>query len=113
MKDSKDYKKYPAVDGVEHINDEYVKKPIRSDIEEILKLNDNDFAEWFHDREFAVKKLLTNYEFVASIPDLRYSYENQRLGLDANSEIRSIIGTLKKGLEYLEVIRNVREHIKN
>ena len=113
MKDSKYNKEYPAVSGTEYASGKRVKLGIRSDVQEILNFDDNRFAEWYHNKKFAVGKLLTKYEIVASIPDLRYGYEDQKLGLDAYSGLSGMIETLKRGLEYLEAIKNIKEDCKN
>lgn len=123
---------YPAIDGIaklqkpskEEINKILDKIPskrvyykeaenaIRSDIEKILKLSDVDFHDWYHERKDATEKMLKQYEIIASIPNLRYSSESQKLGLDALCYISDTIGVLKEGLDYLEKIKEVRVEYK-
>lgn len=104
--------KYPALDGITNGKGVYFQKPIRSDIEEILKLNDKEFNNWFSERKITAQKLLKNYELIGSIPDLKSSLENFKNNLITNGNIGYFIGTLKEGIEYLEVIKQVREEYK-
>ncbi len=124
--------KYPAIDGIAkgerpskeerkkmiqenptaNIHYRQAEKPIRSDIEKILKLNDEEFNTWFAERRIAALNLLNNYELIGSIPSLRYSSEEQQNGLKSNSMINGPINVLKDGIEYLGVIRQVRNEYK-
>ena len=121
--------KYPAIDGIEKDTKREIdslrkqfpesdipykepEKAIRSDIEKILALNDEEFHKWFSERKITAQKLLNNYELVGSIPDLIYASEDQKNGLTANVYLGEPIKILKKGIEYLEVIKKVRDEQK-
>jgi hypothetical protein len=97
--------KYPAIDGKKNPD----KKPIRSDIEEILKMNNVPFNKWYSERKQAVESLLNQYELIASIPSLIYSSEYQKFGLDSSTFIGNSIKVFKEGLDYLERIKELRE----
>ncbi len=104
--------KYPAIDGITNGEGVYFQKPIRSDIEEILNLNDEEFNHWFSERRIASLKLLNDYELVGSIPDLESPLEEFKNNLIVKSGIGSLIGILKDGLDYLEKIVEVRKEYK-
>ena len=104
--------KYPAIDGITKGGGVDFQKPIRSDIEKILKLDDEKFNNWFAERRIAALKLLNDYELIGSIPDLGSPFETYKNNLSVKSNIGYFIKTLKDGLDYLEKIREVREEYK-
>ncbi len=123
--------KYPAVDGfsfnsIEEVNamrKDYPNNPshyylvpknaLRSDIEKIIGLNDQDFLKWFSERKIAAQTMLKNYELIGEIPHLSYAYEGHGLEtLSSNIHINDMIQVLKKGIEYLDVIKQVRDESK-
>jgi hypothetical protein len=109
--------KYCAVDGIEKkdgfssrcIGD---KKAVRSDIEKILNLNDEEFTKWFSDRKIAAQRLLKDYEIISDIPFLAYGCEGLKNNLGVNNYIRGPIDILKKGIEYLDILKQVRDEKK-
>jgi len=104
--------KYTAIDGIAGRDGDFIIKPIRSDIEEILKLNDLHFGDWYNERKNATESLLKQYEIIGSIPSLAYPFEQFQNGLNANSHVRVTINLLKEGLDYLEKIKEVREEYR-
>ncbi len=104
--------KYPAIDGIAGRYDNLTIKPIRSDIEKILNLNDLHFGDWYNERKNATEKLLKQYEVVASIPDLVHAFEERKFGLEGSAFICTPIKVLKEGLDYLEKIKEVREEYR-
>jgi hypothetical protein len=121
--------KYPAVDGFgyntekemeelekkhpgEFFGETRFKKPIRSDIEKILGLNDEDFTKWFSDRKITALRLLKEYEIIGTIPSLNYGFEDQQYNMTAMTHLNDTIGVLKESIEYLDVIKQVRDEYK-
>ena len=121
--------KYPAVDGIEYnttkemeelkkkysgefFGDNRFKRPIRSDIEKILSLNDEDFLKWFSDRKNIAQRLLKEYEVIATIPCLTYGFEDQQYDMRDSTHLNSTIGVLKNSIEYLDIIKQVRDESK-
>ncbi len=106
--------KYPAVDGIAKSARYHkeIEKPIRSDIEKILKLNDLNFSDWYNKRKDATENMLKQYEIIASNPALCYGSEEKKFGLESSAFISTPIKVLKEGLDYLEKIREVREEYK-
>jgi hypothetical protein len=111
-------KKYPAIDGIaksERPSGDYFypeEKAIRSDIEEILKMNDTNFNRWYNKRKVATENMLKQYEIIGSIPSLNYPFEKFQNKLTASSYISGPINVLKEGLDYLEKVKEVREEYK-
>lgn len=114
--------KYPAIDGIakeqvayQHdrtrppVVDVPNQEPIRSDVEAILELGDDEFEEWYRTRKETAERLLRDYETVGSIPDLWYAHEQQQLTI---RPYMNIIGVLEKGLEYLDIIKQARDERK-
>ena len=89
-----------------------VKKVIRSDIEGILKLNDEDFTKWFSERKITAQRLLKDYELLGTIPCLTYGFEDQQYNLTAITHLNDTIEILKEGIEYLDIIKQVRDEQK-
>lgn len=110
--------KYPAIDGIaksRRLSGDYwrpAENAIRSDIEKILEMNDTNFNSWYTSHKETAEKLLNLYSHFAEIPNLIYGSEEQKLGMDANTHISSPIGCFKEGLDYLEMIKKVREEYK-
>ena len=114
MIETKTYKERPelsnlfsAIDGIEGPTHERggAQKPIRSDIEEVLSMSEPNFNDWHKKRKEATKKLLSNYELFVSIPHLYYSHETQRENMTAITHVRDHLDYLKRGLKFLEIIR--------
>jgi len=116
---------YPAIDGIEkkaqYIKDQpynekilfkKAEKPIRSDIEEILKLDNVSFSKWYNERKAAAKNLLKQYELIGSIPALACSSEHDKFDLTSNCNFNGTVNLLKEGLDYLEKIKEVREEYR-
>lgn len=82
---------------------------IRSDIEKILKMDSIAFDSWYRSRKNSVLGLLNDFEILVTIPDLRYGSEDAKNSLDANAYISGLHESLKRGLEYVEVIKKVRD----
>ncbi len=101
---AEDYSK--AIDGISYLHSE---RAIRSDIERILGLSDEDFGVWYMERISATTNLLEMYELFASIPDLQYGSENQPYDMATSSHLGEHIKLLKRSIEYIEVIRDVKE----
>lgn len=115
--------KYPAVDGIskEAKNRSRFtkiyrgpKKPIRSDLLKILKLNDEKFTKWYSERKIAALGVLKIYELIGSIPNLIVGYEEdkERSYLSSSESIKEIIDTTKNGIDYLDRIKQVRNEYK-
>lgn len=112
--------KYSAIDGIAKPrkflvgkDSPHEEKAIRSDIEEILKLEDTNFNKWYISHKETAEKLLNLYSHFAEIPNLNYGSEEQKCGMEAYSSIKSLIDYFKEGLDYLEKIKQIREEYKN
>jgi hypothetical protein len=107
--------KYPAIDGIssgKSGNEDY-KRPIRSDIESLLSMPNKEFDIWYQERKEVTTDLLNKYETLGSIPALSYEFERHRgYNLEVFTHLRNHIEMLKRGLEYLEKIRIIRDEIK-
>ncbi len=121
--------KYPAVDGFkddtkeemeklerkhsgEFFGEPRIKNPIRSDIEKILKLDDVNFTKWFSDRKITALRLLKEYETLGTIPCLVYGFEDQQYDMTSNTSLKDTIGVLRESIEYLDIIKQVRDEYK-
>ncbi len=114
--------KYPAIDGITKGNRppkegrEPWRPPenaIRSDIEEILEMDDIAFDSWYRSKKNSVLGLLNQFEILVTIPNLEYASEEFKYGLDeGHNHLSGLYETLKKGLEYVEVIKKVRDDQK-
>ncbi len=121
--------KYSAVDGFKDSTEEAIenlqrkhpgesfgepriKNPIRSDIEKILQLNDGNFTKWFADRKIAAQKLLKQYEIIGTIPSLNYGFEDHQYDMTSNTCLKDTIDVLKESIEYLDIIKQVRDEYK-
>lgn len=118
--------KFPAIDGIktprtEAVNDaggrdalgrmQYVpgSKAIRSDVEEIINMDDKGFEGWYCLRMASVEKLLGYYGGLACIPNLMYGSEEQKYNMDAFSCVEDQLNAFKRAKEYLELIKEIRE----
>ena len=101
----KDLREYPG----EFFGQTRVKNPIRSDIEKILKLNDEDFTKWFSERKITAQRLLKEYEIIGTIPCLTYGFEDMQYNMSAIAYFNNTIKNLKEGIEYLDIIKQVRD----
>lgn len=66
----------------------------------------------YHTRKSTIERLLNDYNLIASVPDLRYAGEEQKLGLNSYSRLSEMIKVLNSGLKYLDIIKKVREDSK-
>lgn len=115
---------YPAIDGIakgerppkeerrEGVSYLPSENAIRSDIEKILEMDDIAFDSWYRSRKNSVLGLLNQFKMLITIPDLRYASEESKHGLDANTYVSGLHKILKEGLEYVEVIKKVRDNQK-
>jgi len=122
--------KYPAIDGIakgerppkeerekrmeqgESVSYLRAEKPIRSDVEEILKMDGIKFDSWYRQKESALLELLNPLRIAVTVPHLRYASEEQKNTLNAQSYISGLHEILEEGLEYLQVIKKVRDEAK-
>jgi hypothetical protein len=113
--------KYSAIDGIAKPETRcgpdnefimYGQKPIRSDIETILKLEDFEFEKWYTERKEATERLLKDYKVFASIPCLAYGTEEQKLDMTAYSHVRDYVKSLEEASDYLEVMKRVRTEVR-
>ncbi len=117
-------KRYRAIDGIPMPvvmyrpiygdGKEHVSKPgklaIRSDVEKILNFDDKTFSKWYTERKESAERLLRDYEMFGSIPNLSYGSEDARLNMrDSSSVMVGHISSLREGLDYLEIIKELRE----
>lgn len=120
--------KYPAIDGIakgerpkkeerdkklaegESVSYNYAERPIRSDIEEVLKMEPLKFDSWYKQRETALLELLNPLRIAGTVPHLGYAAEEHKSQtLNANAYISGLHKILEEGLEYLQVIKKVRD----
>ena len=89
----------------------------RDDIENIINMNDIEFANWYFPRINATKKLLEYYELFGSIPDLNSGTDidkpnNTLYDRARNYDFRNHLNFLRSGLIYLKMIRDLRDNLK-
>jgi|SRR3989344_339669 len=89
----------------------------RDDIENIINMTDLEFAKWYFPKINATKKLLHYYELFGSIPDLYSGTDidkpNKTLYDKAgNYDFRNHLNFLRIGLNYLKMIRDLRDNLK-
>lgn len=101
---------YPAIDGIE--DRFYSVLPVRSDVAAIACMDDIQFEKWYAERKDVAIKLLAQYDLFASIPNLVYSSEEQKLDMNARTHVKEHIKSFIDGLEFLDVIRDFREYAK-
>ena len=110
--------KYPAIDGIikgERPPKELRKKDqsyfpaeqaVRNDVLSLLELSNESFANWYHHRKVAAKKLLEALEILEEIPDLRFGAMAINMG---QSSIGKLTADLRATIDYLETIKEARE----
>ncbi len=109
---------HSAIDGIakehgEHkkyhlFNGQVPQNAVRSDVEQILLLEQTEFDKWYSEREQTTLDLIKRYETFASIPNLYYGTEKSKgQGMDASTVMAEHIETLKEGLEHLKIIKDV------
>lgn len=79
----------------------------RPDIDKIIMQSDTDFHKWYSERKEVTERILRDYELFASIPNLGYQHENS---MEAITAVRDQIDALKKGLEYLDALSELRNN---
>jgi len=52
---------------------------VRSDVRSVLEMGDDKFRMWYDERKEAITRQLADYELFASIPNLGYGRESQKL----------------------------------
>jgi hypothetical protein len=57
-------------------------------------------------------RLLKEYEIIGTIPSLNYGFEDQQYNMTAMTHLNDTIGVLKESIEYLDVIKQVRDEYK-
>ena len=107
--------KYAAIDGIaKPQNGGYPEeRAIRSDIEEIINLDDSHFNYWYDSRLAATQRLLKDYELFASIPHLNYGGADQKYDMAALCAVSGQLEALTEALDFLEKIKQVRGEIKS
>lgn len=106
--------KYPAIDGItkEKRGSGRIyypaEKAVRPDIEAVLEMDEAQFNNWYIPKKDTTERLLEHYEIFASIPNLAYGGEKP-LKMNAITAVDLQIKAFKEGLEYLEIIKKVRE----
>lgn len=88
-------------------------RPIRSDIEEILLKDKEEFNSWIEERRNATEALLRDYKLFVSIPDLSYGSEQHKFDMSAKTHVKDHLNSLKKGLDYLNKLEQVYLEIHN
>jgi hypothetical protein len=83
-------------------------KPIRSDIERLCQMSDENFVDWYRAAYFPTLELYENYQSFASIPNLDYTSEDQKFDMTAIPEVEIHLENLRKGLEYVKQIKTLR-----
>lgn len=115
-------KNYPAIDGIatpeiiregRYSYDTCASKDIRSDIKKILRMNSSNFQNWYKTKKSITNKLLKDLRIIGSIPNLREKIAS--VGIDkepsigGNFSLCNLLEKLEQGLEYLEVIKKIKE----
>ncbi len=77
----------------------------RGDIKRIINMDNRIFERWYDERSCATKVLLEYYRTIGSIPSLL----NPGIERNMVGNYKGTIESLERGLEYLEVIKNLRE----
>ena len=115
--------KYPAIDGISKPDRDFreydmggqsyspFEKAVRSDIEKILEMPCGEFSVWYMKKKKSVETLITDYENFATIPNLGYGSELHKFDMTAITLVKNHLESLKQGLEYLEVIKQVRREL--
>lgn len=83
----------------------------RTDVKAVIDMSHVEFHEWYRQRKEASERLLRDYKLASDIPsfepaldgDILYVRNNKTQVLAAN------ISSLEAGLEYLEMIKDMRE----
>lgn len=83
-------------------------KPIRSDIERLCRISDEDFKKWYQRVYGATDDLLSYYQGFAAIPNLDYSSEDQRFDMTVIPGVKTHIEYLQKGMEYIKQVKGLR-----
>lgn len=102
---------YPAIDGITKDEEDSfpAKTAVRSDVENILEMSDNDFNLWYLERRDAISSLLRTYNLVGDIPDLRFANEDNKRYMKDSEAIKPIIEVIERAQRNLEVIKRVKE----
>lgn len=102
---------YPAINGEELSG---IILPVRSDIAEIVEMDDLNFHRWYDPRKEAAQRLLKDYELFASIPHLGYDHESKKFDMaQACDSVKDQLNNYRLGLEFLEAIKLYRDRKRN
>lgn len=106
---------YPAIDGIAKSPKGggptfrmHFEKPIRSDIEKLLKLGDSDFEFWYIKCKIDLESRLKEYKIITNVPDLKKPEENFYED-DEPNHIEILKKECEKRLNYLEKIKEIRK----
>jgi hypothetical protein len=117
---------YPAIDGIAKPDRDFreadlggtyytpAELSIRSDIEKIFQMEDEDFDGWYKERHSTSKSLLEQIKLAGDVPYLGQSSEDGKgstIGTSHHS-LRSIVESLEKSLDYLDKIKTAREEYR-
>ncbi|MBT3297867.1 hypothetical protein HN385_03005 [archaeon] len=102
---------YPAIDGKELSG---LILPVRSDIAEIIEMDDLDFYQWYKPRKEVAQRLLSEFELFSNIPHLGYDSEGCKytMGL-AHESVKEQLNIYRQGLEHIEAIKLYRDRNMN
>lgn len=114
--------KFPAIDGIvreeiRHGGGKYItpaKDAIRSDVLEIINMGAG-FENWYAEREAVLVHEISKYVVIVDIPDLQYGPETAKYKMEANTRLKDHVETLNRALEYIRVIKTIRDeriHLK-
>jgi len=79
----------------------------RSDIRALLDMPKEEFVEWYNARSAATERVLQDCRLVTDIPSLlNQSHDGSTM---RESTISGMMDGLERGLEYLKVIRKLRD----
>lgn len=110
---------YPAIDGIEtksELRGEHVKpggRPVRSDIELILDMPEEEFNQWISERRETTSNLLKEYELFTTIPHLGYVSEQAKFNMSALTHVETHKEVLKRGLDYLDKIEQLYKEVNS
>ncbi len=88
------------------------KLPIRSDVQKLLDMSDDDFERWYKARQLAIVSELNKWKLIGDVPHLTYPAEDQRWTFgSAVTAFKQVTETLQQALKHLEVIKARRGDI--
>ena len=83
----------------------------RADVRTVLKMPHVEFQEWYRQRREASQSLLGNYKLAADIPSFELGPDGYIMLMRSNRtpELDGVINSLEAGLDYLNLIKELRE----